>query len=240
MWDSDGGRGLDERLARLAALGDPIRRTLYRYVTSRREPVGREQAAEAVGVARHTAKFHLDRLEAEGLLESEYSRPAGRGGPGAGRPAKRYRRAGGDLEVSLPARRYDLAGRVLAGAIAAATESGAPVAESVRDTARREGRELGASAAARCSHDSGPAAAADAVVGVLGECGYEPHRSGATVELANCPFHALAEEHRALVCGMNLELVSGVLEQCPTGGLNARLDPAPGRCCVVLESPTAS
>src|SRR4051812_1023437 len=101
MGDTNGGSELDERLARIAALGEPIRRALYRYVVGQREPVGRDQAAEAIGVARHTAKFHLDRLEADGLLQSDYSRPAGRRGPGAGRPAKRYRRAGGEIEVSL-------------------------------------------------------------------------------------------------------------------------------------------
>ena len=103
----------DERVGRIAALGEPLRRALYRYVAAQPEPVSRDEAAAAVGIARHVTKFHLDRLEADGLLETSYSRPPGRGGPGAGRPAKRYRRSSGEVSVSLPARSYDLAGRVM-------------------------------------------------------------------------------------------------------------------------------
>jgi predicted ArsR family transcriptional regulator len=249
MWGSDRDeRGmrdrssseLDERLTRIAALGEPIRRALYRYVISRREPVGRDQAAEAVGVPRHTAKFHLDRLETDGLLETEYSRPPGRNGPGAGRPAKRYRRADGEIAVSLPERRYDIVGRVLARAVSVATESGAPVGDSVREAAVAEGHLLGAAAKAQCGDDPRPDAAAEAVISTLADYGYEPHDAGETIELVNCPFHTLAEEHSSLVCGMNLDLISGLLEQCPTSGLCARLDPAPGRCCVLLEGHAAS
>jgi predicted ArsR family transcriptional regulator len=240
MRDRENSSELDERLARLAALGEPIRRALYRYVASRREPVGRDQAAEAVGVPRHTAKFHLDRLEAEGLLETEYSRPPGRRGPGAGRPAKRYRRADGEVAVSLPARRYDIAGRVLARAVTAATETGAPVDQSVRDAAVAEGHALGAAARAQCADDPRRHAAADAVIQTLADYGYEPHNAGEAVELVNCPFHALAEEQSSLVCRMNLHLISGLLEQCPSSGLCARLDPAPGRCCVLLDGYAAS
>jgi predicted ArsR family transcriptional regulator len=240
MRDRDRNSELDDRLARIAALGEPIRRALYRYVVSRREPVGRDQAAEAVGVPRHTAKFHLDRLETDGLLETEYSRPAGRRGPGAGRPAKRYRRAAGEVAVSLPERRYDIAGRVLARAITAAEESGTPVDESVRAAAVAEGHVLGTAARAQCADDPRPIAAAEAVVRTLADYGYEPHDAGPAIELVNCPFHSLAVEHSSLVCRMNVDLISGLLEQCPTSGLAARLDPAPGRCCVVLDGHAAS
>jgi predicted ArsR family transcriptional regulator len=240
MRNKDRNSELDERLTRIAALGEPIRRALYRYVVSRREPVGRDQAAEALGVPRHTAKFHLDRLETDGLLETDYSRPAGRRGPGAGRPAKRYRRAGGEVSVSLPERRYDIAGRVLARAIADATESGMPVDESVREAAVAEGHTLGAAAQAQCADDPRPRAAAEAVIETLADYGYEPHDAGKSIELVNCPFHTLAEEHSSLVCRMNLDLIGGLLEQCPTSGLAARLDPAPGRCCVLLDGYPAS
>src|SRR4051794_1349206 len=105
------------RLRSLASLSEPIRRTLYRYVAEQPGPVSREQAASGVGVAHHVAKFHLDKLEEDGLLEVEYRRPAGRTGPGAGRPAKYYRRAPGDLAVSLPERHYELPARLMAEAI---------------------------------------------------------------------------------------------------------------------------
>ena len=55
----------------------------------------RDQAAADLGIARSVAAFHLDKLADLGLLEVEFRRPPGRAGPGAGRPAKLYRRTGG-------------------------------------------------------------------------------------------------------------------------------------------------
>jgi hypothetical protein len=47
----------------------------------------------------------------------------------------------------------------------------------------------------------------------------------------------LAEQHRELVCGMNLDFLAGLLEGIgPTDGLDARLDPAPGYCCVRIAA----
>lgn len=211
----------------IGAIGDDARRELYRYVVAQRQPVGREEAAAALGMPAHRARFHLERLEQAGLLETDYARPEGRSGPGAGRPAKRYRRAARDVAVSLPPREYDLAGSLLATAIDAA-ESGEPVADAVARVAAERGRELGAAAAAA----DDPLAAAAAV---LAEHGYEPHRTERGIELANCPFHELSRSHTRLVCGMNEALLGGVASAVAPGRVRARLDPAPGRCCVVLE-----
>jgi predicted ArsR family transcriptional regulator len=52
--------------------------------------------------------------------------------------------------------------------------------------------------------------------------------------LRNCPFDALAREHTELVCGMNLAIMTAVTNQLQETALAARLEPAPGRCCVVL------
>ena len=79
-------RSFDRSVTGIGVLADPVRRRLYRFVCSQDQPVTRDQAAQAVGIARHKAKFHLDRLEAEGLLEADYVRLTGRAGPGAGRP----------------------------------------------------------------------------------------------------------------------------------------------------------
>ena len=76
----------DERISALAALDEPLRRRVYRYVIAQGSPVGRDEAAAALGVARSVAAFHLDRLAKVGLLDVEYRRPPGRAGPGAGRP----------------------------------------------------------------------------------------------------------------------------------------------------------
>lgn len=216
------GNDLDAGLDRVAALGEPVRRALYRFVAAQPEPVTREQAAAAVGVAQHTAKFHLDRLVDGRLLEAGYRRPPGRGGPGAGRPAKVYRRSRTDLDVSLPERRYDLAGRLLVKAVAQAERTGSPVSEALREVATQAGRSAGTQA---------PSGLFDA----LAADGYEPRRDGDGITLANCPFHALAREATELVCGMNGAYLEGMLRGIGKTGLAARVHPAPGRCCVRLE-----
>jgi predicted ArsR family transcriptional regulator len=68
---------------------------------------------------------------------------------------------------------------------------------------------------------------------VLERNGYESRLQRGEIVLANCPFHALAEQHRNLICGMNLELLSGIIEGIGGDGiLSARLAPEPGYCCV--------
>jgi predicted ArsR family transcriptional regulator len=72
------------------------------------------------------------------------------------------------------------------------------------------------------------------VSGVLAAVGYEPRVDGDCVVLGNCPFHSLAASYTALVCGMNLDLITGMLGALPARCARARLDPAPGRCCVTI------
>lgn len=223
----------DASVEGIAALGEPLRRALYRYVTRQPHPVGRDEAAGALVVPRHVAKFHLDRLEEDGLLDVEFRRPAGRSGPGAGRPSKFYKRASRELAVSLPGRRYDLAGRIMAKAITDAEQGRMPVADALQVAARMAGRTLGDEAAAR----SGPGSTGDVlttVEDVIDDYGYEPRHEGDRVILANCPFHSLAQEYTDLVCGMNLDLFRGMLESLETDEIEARLEPAPNRCCVTL------
>ena len=81
----------------VAALADPVRRRLYRYVAAQQDAVGREQAAEGAGVPLHTARFHLEKLVDEGLLDTEYRRLSGprRAGGRAARQALPAHRGGG-------------------------------------------------------------------------------------------------------------------------------------------------
>jgi predicted ArsR family transcriptional regulator len=214
---------LPDPISRVAALDEPTRRRLYDYVVRSRAAVGRDEASEATGTARATAAFHLDRLVEEGLLEVEHRRISGRTGPGAGRPAKLYRRADREVEVSLPQRRYELIGEVLAAALDDADASGTPARQAAAERAEEVGRRLARSAG---STD---------VVAVLEAEGFEPRLEDGTVHLGNCPFHSLARRHTELVCGMNLHLVGGLLEELAESGYTARLRPSPGNCCVVLE-----
>ncbi|MFB7026812.1 MULTISPECIES: helix-turn-helix transcriptional regulator [unclassified Streptomyces] len=228
-----------EDIEAIAALQDPVRRRLYEYVAAQGREVGRNEAAEAAGVARTLAAHHLDKLTEAGLLESGSRRLTGRSGPGAGRPAKVYTRARGERSVSLPARDYRTAAELLAEA---AEQAGLDA--GLRAAARRRGEALRGPAA--------PCGALEEAVEVLAARGYEPHlettgdagaagvpegAAGAdarVVRMRNCPFHAVAESFPPLVCGMNLALLEGLLGT--DGPLRARMDARPGECCVVVEA----
>src|SRR5512143_226320 len=101
----------------VALLEEPVRRALYEWVIRDGDPVSRDQAAAGVGVSRALAAFHLDRLVDGGLLSPEYRRLSGRTGPGAGRPAKLYRRGPRQVTVSLPDRSYEVAAMLFADTI---------------------------------------------------------------------------------------------------------------------------
>lgn len=218
-------------MSAVAALAEPTRRRLYDHVVRQAEPVSRDDAAAATDVPRATVAFHLDKLVEEGLLDVVYERRTGRTGPGAGRPSKLYRRAECDVAVSLPERRYDLAGDLLAAAMDRAQTSGEAPAEVLARLARDRGSELG-----RAARTDAGGAGTDAVLKVLEDQGFEPRADDDAITLVNCPFHALAQRHTELVCGMNLELLGGLLDGADASGLTARLQPTPGRCCVRLES----
>ena len=225
---------LERQIATIASLHDPVRRALYRYVSSRRRDVGRDEAARAVRISRALAAFHLDKLVGHGLLETSYRRLTARRGPGAGRPAKLYRRSDLELDVTLPARRYELAGRVLARAVTAAPPS---ARRALLRAARDAGRAL-----VRNGGGGGPRRRNELST-VLTECGYAPApaRRGGEIRLHNCPFGALAAECQPLICEMNLALLRGVLAGLNPRGVRAVFRPSgpsrePGSCCVFLRT----
>lgn len=111
--------------------------------------------------------------------------------------------------MSLPERRYDLAARVMAEAIETAQHTGTPVADALSTAARATGRTL----AARVPTGTGERPTQlDAVGAVLADNGYEPHITADGIALSNCPFHHLAETYTAWSCGMNLDLIKGLLD----------------------------
>ena len=221
-------------MASIGALAEPTRLALYRYVAAATAPVSREQAAAAVDLPLHSVKFHLDRLVEEGLLEVEFRRLTGRTGPGAGRPSKLYRRASRQVSVSLPERRYDLAGEVLAAAVERSSREGTPIADAVQRVAHATGAAIVGEQTPR--RRAGRAALIGRLVDVLADHGYEPRMVDDDVCLTNCPFDRLAAEHTELVCGMNLALVDGVLDGLHVETMAARLEPQPGFCCVKVAT----
>jgi predicted ArsR family transcriptional regulator len=221
----------------LALLGDPNRRRLYDLVVARHAPLGRDEAAAAIGISRELAAFHLDRLVDGGLLQTEYRRLTGRTGPGAGRPAKLYRRASGDVRVSLPPRDYERAAEVFAAALEHLDDGeGVDATEAVTTVARLRGIDVGRGDA----HGSRSLPGADggaALLDLLRATGFEPQVDPAdgAIRLRNCPYRLLSEQHRELTCGMNLAWASGILTGLDDRSYDVALEPEPGRCCVVFR-----
>jgi predicted ArsR family transcriptional regulator len=222
-------------LASLSSLDDPVRRRLYEVVTRQAGPVSRDEAASAAGIGRALAVYHLDKLVESGLLTASYQRPPGRSGPGAGRPAKLYARSDREFAVTVPPREYELAARLLVQAVEA--DPGDRSRAALAEAARRLGTDLGSGfrAAEAGSPPGRPDTAERDVNELLTQQGYEPcHGGDGVIRLRNCPFHQLAEEHRDVVCGMNLALVEGLVAGLGADSWHPALDPGPGRCCVAI------
>ena len=194
----------------IGALHEPLRRAVYEQAVAAGEPVSRNDVADALGIGRTLAAHHLDKLAEAGLLDVSFARLTGRTGPGAGRPAKLYRRASTEHALSLPPRDY----KVLAEVMADAVES-AGAEEALYAAARRRGERARIEGASP--------------VHLLKDLGYEPVIEGATVRLRNCPFDGVARSHPPLVCGANLAFIEGALDR------PARLDPRSEGCCVVID-----
>jgi len=212
-------------LAALQLLDDPVRRRLYDWVVGQPGAVGREQAAGATGVSRSLAAFHLDKLTDAGLLDASYRRLTGRVGPGAGRPARVYRRSDREFSVTVPDRRYRGAADLFADALERIGDGGPPPA--LVDAARVMGQRLGRS--------QRRGAARTRLTRALIEGGYEPIEELGTIRLRNCPFDALTDDHRPLVCGTNLALAQGIADGADAATYEPILDSQSGYCCVAFR-----
>lgn len=212
-------------LAALSNLDDPLRRRLFEYVSESESPVSREQVASAFDIGRTLAAYHLDKLADAGLVTVDYQRPAGRSGPGAGRPAKFYTRTTTEMTVSVPPRDYELLARLLVSSIE----------QDTLGTVRAAANEV--------AHDAGRrvvAAAGGDLLEALRGCGYLPRADAdGGIDLRNCPFHLVARDHLDVVCGLNLHLIEGLIAGSSEPHAHAELEPRPDRCCVVIHKAVA-
>lgn len=223
---------VDDPIGSVALLQEPNRARLYDLVARAGEPVGRDEAAAALGITRELAAFHLDRLVAAGLLVTEYRRLGGRTGPGAGRPAKLYRRTEGDVIVTLPTRNYDRAADVMAGALEHLGHRGAAALNPV---ARERGREEASHLRHAMDSSGADTDPATPLVETLRGAGYAPEiEPDGSVLLRNCPYDALAQDHRDLTCGMSAAWAEGVVDALGAP-MAVELNPQSGRCCVIFR-----
>jgi predicted ArsR family transcriptional regulator len=235
---------MNDRLIRgafsLAALDDENRRRMYLFIRHQGRPVSREEVAKELGLSRKLAAFHLDKLSEKGLLKFHYARPPGRSGPGAGRPAKVYEPSEARIEVSLPERRYDLAGTLLVDAVLSqSVGDGRQQAVRVSSEAgTRLGREI---REARRLRPPGAERTLSVTREILEEYGYEPYEDfPQQMALRNCPFHALSAYAPELICPMNQAFIEGVVRGLGNETVMVDRDPTPGQCCVRLRSPKVS
>lgn len=228
-------RPVIDPVSAIALLEEPTRRRLYDLVAANDGAVGRDDAAGALGISRELAAFHLDRLAAAGLLETMFRRRSDRRGPGAGRPAKLYRRVQQELTVSLPPRDYERAAEILSEALS--RPKGQSAREAVANVARARGREAGAEARKSAGRRPSQRRLERALLDLLQESGYEPRVDAETrsVRLRNCPYHALVERNRDLTCGMNLAWAQGIVDGLGNPTVGAELAPQAGYCCVVFD-----
>lgn len=222
------------RIAAVASLGDENRRRLFDFVTAADQAVGRDDAAGALGLARSTASFHLDRLVHDGLLAVEFRKLGGKEGPGSGRPAKLYRAAVQEVSASVPERNYDLAAELLVTAIEQSAADGGSARTALLQAARSRGLAAGEAA--------GTADFAE----LLTAEGYRPADDGAGgLVLLNCPFHRVAQGHAEVVCAMNGAFLGGAAAGCGVDParvealdieeLRVQGSAAPAQCCARIR-----
>jgi predicted ArsR family transcriptional regulator len=214
----------------LRLLGHPLRRRLYQLVAQADRAIGRDEAADAIGVSRSLAAYHLDKLSAQGLLETSFARLGDRSGPGAGRPAKLYRRAESEFAFRTPPRDYQLLAELFVRA-AADDQTGA-FRGTLDRVAFGHGRDTG--------RDARLTEAADrtGLEAVLRRRGYEPFEDAqGTLRLKNCPFDRVAGECREVVCRLNLRLIEGMLDGLRLRRTHAALEPSQRFCCVAIPAP---
>ena len=142
--------------------------------------------------------------------------------------------AAADSEPSAGPADLRLAAHLLATAIEEADDG--RVKEALAHAARRLGEVVGHDLRSRAGVRHGFEACIGEVEEVLRAYGFDPGRHGEEVRLRRCPFHALVQEHMVLVCGVNVAFLDGLVVALEASGIDVRLDPVPGRCCVVLAA----
>lgn len=191
------------------SLGDATRRGIYIAVRESAEPLTASQVADMFEIHPNVARHHLDRLAADGYLEITRRRPAGRSGPGAGRPAKCYTASGKEIDVHYPSRRLDLLTDLLMDVIVRLDP----------DNAARVAREVGYEYGTRVAAEIGLPTDAEfpkavrAVAKAMTGVGFDMTADVDASQLitSHCPFGDLATSHPEIVCSLDQGLIAGLM-----------------------------
>ncbi|MGH3671630.1 MAG: helix-turn-helix domain-containing protein, partial [Pseudonocardiaceae bacterium] len=165
-------------LTAVAALSDDLRRQMYGFIRRARRPVSREEAAESAGISRKLAAFHLDKLVEVGLLRARHE-PIG-GIRKVGRAPKLYEPTDTRLQISIPAREYDLLADILIGALLTEDQDKTG-RDAALQIARHRGAALGTAESQRARPGRlGAERALTLATAALSRYGFEPDRTNPT------------------------------------------------------------
>jgi predicted ArsR family transcriptional regulator len=134
-----------------------------------------------------------------------------------------------EVNVTLPRRRYDLAGHVLADTLER-IQAGAHFDQAIRDAADN---------AAGVVVESWPpteSSEIDRMAGVLARLGYEPRTEADGVRLSNCPFQQLSDDHTGVICSMNRQFIDAVARRLDCTDVHPTSVERGTGCCVALRS----
>lgn len=192
-------------------------------------PLGVREVAQQTGLHQNTARFHLEALVEAGLATRETQDRETPGRPRVGYQAT--------ARAAVGRRRYRLLSEMLATLIAGTMPDPGTAAEQA-------GREWGE----YLTEQPPPfqrLTAEDAIAkltSTLGELGFAPEvaasgeAGGYQVNLRQCPFREVAQQHRQVICALHLGLMRGALGRMRAPLTAERLDPfvEPGLCVARL------
>jgi predicted ArsR family transcriptional regulator len=178
---------------RFDAIGDAGLRAALLFVRGMPAPVTADDAASALGIHRTVARSRLERLLRAGLLQARFARRSGRGGPGAGRPAKLYAPAPERRALEFPPRRLtSIVGRLLEEIPAERRRA------ALRRVGEDYGREVARAAGVRPARD--PRKGLERICAGLRSLGFPAAVDGldggeAVISTVDCPLRPLVREH---------------------------------------------
>ncbi|MFN8107110.1 MAG: helix-turn-helix domain-containing protein [Nocardioidaceae bacterium] len=194
-------------------------------------PASIESLAAELDLHPNTVRFHTSALEEAGLIEQGREQTGNKGRPRAVFvPTSEGARSG--------ARNYQLLAAVLVDQLAQASPE--PLA-----MARSAGRSWGEALASSSTPNRRRRSPAGEVVALLDEMGFEPEarpqRLPQRIELHNCPFRELVDEHQPVVCAIHQGLLDGIWgadqinpDHEQQAGLRLQPFAAPGVCAIHL------
>ncbi len=197
-------------------------------------PMSVSEVAQRLDVHPSTARFHLEALVGEGVLDRVSDHPTG-----PGRPPIGYRARPGLARGSV--RHYRVLAEILLGNLRSTHDDPAAAAAAA-------GRVWGAHLVPRPPpfRAVDDATAGDHLMAMLDDLDFAPELDTdgegrpRRIRLRHCPFRELADPHRDIVCPLHLGLMQGALEELAAPVTVSTLEPfaEPTACLAHLVATT--